>query len=109
VVLDPAVLRWRVDAKGDELADRPGRQAVAADLLAGEDRLLQEQDVQPSRTSSPAIARYAAVADPLGPAPTMMTSALSPWRPPGDATGDGRAEAALRVPAVPSVMVAMML
>jgi hypothetical protein len=36
-----------VDAEVDQALDRPGRQAVAADLLAREGRLLQQQDVQP--------------------------------------------------------------
>ena len=46
VVLDPAVLLGRGDAEGDQLADRARGEPVAADLLAGERRLLQQQDVE---------------------------------------------------------------
>ena len=48
LVADPAVLLGRRDAQGDQLPDGARRQAVAADLLAGEVRLLEEQDVQPA-------------------------------------------------------------
>ena len=47
VVLDPAVLLGRGDAEGDELLDGARGQPVAADLLAREARLLQDEDVQP--------------------------------------------------------------
>jgi len=47
LVLDPSVVFGRGHPQGDELADRPRRQAVAADLLAGEGGLLQQQDVEP--------------------------------------------------------------
>src|SRR5699024_9752530 len=42
-----AVLLAVRDTEADELADRAGGQAVAADLVAGEGRLLQQQHVQP--------------------------------------------------------------
>ena len=46
VVGDPAVLGGGVDPHRDELLDRARGQAVAADLLAGELRLLADDDVE---------------------------------------------------------------
>ena len=46
LVADPAVLGGRRDAEADELLDRARGEAVAADLLAGEVRLLQQHDVE---------------------------------------------------------------
>jgi hypothetical protein len=46
-VPDPARGRRGVDAHRLELGDRPRGEPVAADLLAGEDRLLQHRDVDP--------------------------------------------------------------
>ena len=45
--MQPAGLGAGVDAHGDELLDRARGEAVAADLLAGEGGLLQQQHVEP--------------------------------------------------------------
>lgn len=45
LVADPAVRLGGRDAQVDQLTDRPGGQSVAADLLAGEVRLLEEEHV----------------------------------------------------------------
>ena len=72
LVAEPAGLGRGVDAHGDELLDRARRQAVAADLLARERRLLQQQDVEPGLGEVGTRS-----AEPAGPAPTTMTSAVA--------------------------------